>query len=95
MARNPGLLCIPSGRMLLSVIWLGLLGSGLAYILVNTVLQEWGATRATMVTYLIPVVGLLLGVVLLDEALSSRLVVGGSLTIGAMVLVNLKPAAAS
>jgi drug/metabolite transporter (DMT)-like permease len=82
-----------SGPVLLSVVWLGLLGSGLAYVLYNTILKEWGATRATMVTYLIPVVGLLLGVLVLDETLSWRLVAGGLLTIGGTVLVNIKPAA--
>lgn len=80
------------GGVLFSVIWLGLLGSGLAYLLYNTILQEWGATRATMVTYLIPVVGLLLGVLILDEALSWRLVAGGALTISGTVLVSVKPA---
>jgi drug/metabolite transporter (DMT)-like permease len=82
------------GPVLFSVIWLGLLGSGLAYILYNTILQAWGATRATMVTYLIPVVGLLLGVLILDETLSPRLAAGAVLTIGGTVLASLKPAAA-
>jgi drug/metabolite transporter (DMT)-like permease len=88
-----GFLGVSSGPVLLSVVWLGLLGSGLAYVLYNTVLQEWGATRATMVTYLIPVVGLVLGVAILDEALSWRLAAGGFLTVGGMVLVNLNPRA--
>jgi drug/metabolite transporter (DMT)-like permease len=91
MGEVSSLLRISSGPVLLSVVWLGLLGSGLAYVLFNTVLQEWGATRATMVTYLIPVVGLVLGVVILDEALSWRLLVGSLLTISGMVLVNLRP----
>jgi len=88
------LAALASGPVLLSVVWLGLLGSGLAYVLYNTILQEWGATRASMVTYLIPIVGLALGVLVLNEALSWRLVAGGLLTIGGTVMVNIKPAAA-
>jgi drug/metabolite transporter (DMT)-like permease len=89
ISGGSGLLNISSSRVIFAVAWLGLLGSGLAYVLFNTILQEWGATRATMVTYVLPAVGLLLGVVILDEALSWRLAVGGLLTIGGMVLVNL------
>jgi drug/metabolite transporter (DMT)-like permease len=90
MAESWRLEVLGSRSVLFSVIWLGLLGSGLAYVLYNFVLQSWGATRTTMVTYLIPVVGLLLGVLILDEVLGWRLAVGGLLIIAGMILVNLK-----
>ena len=38
-----------------------LLGSCVAYLLSFTLMNAWGATRASLVTYLMPVVGLLLG----------------------------------
>ena len=76
---------------ILALIWLGLMGSCLAYILYFYVLQEWGATRTTLVTYLIPVVGVTAGVLFLGEALDWRLLAGGALILGGIGAVNLRP----
>ena len=46
----------------LAVIWLGVLGSGLAFILWYYLLQEIGPTRAALVTYVMPLGGVLLRV---------------------------------
>ena len=74
-----------------SLLWLGLIGSCVAYILYFFVLREWGATRTTMVTYLLPVVGVTAGVALLDESIDWRLIVGGLLILSGVVLVNWRP----
>jgi drug/metabolite transporter (DMT)-like permease len=50
-----------------ALVWLGLLGSCLAYLLYFHLLHAVGPTRATMVTYVFPVVGVILGVVFLQE----------------------------
>ena len=76
---------------ILALLWLGLMGSCLAYILYFYVLQEWGATRTTLVTYLIPVVGVTAGVLFLGEALDWRLLAGGALILGGIGAVNLRP----
>lgn len=49
-----------------ALLWLGLLGSCAAYVLYFFIIQQWGATRATLVTYLIPIVGVTAGVLLLN-----------------------------
>jgi drug/metabolite transporter (DMT)-like permease len=49
---------------------LGILGTGLAYIWNINVLRAWGPTNASTVTYITPVVGVLLGVIVLGERLS-------------------------
>jgi drug/metabolite transporter (DMT)-like permease len=74
-----------------SLLWLGLLGSCLAYILYFYVLQEWGATRTTLVPYLLPVVGVSAGVVFLGELLDWRLLVGGLLVLSGVGVVNWRP----
>jgi drug/metabolite transporter (DMT)-like permease len=74
-----------------SLFWLGLLGSCLAYILYFYVLRNWGPTRTTMVTYLLPVVGVTAGVLILDEAIDWRLVAGGLLILSGVALVNWRP----
>jgi len=69
--------------------WLGLLGSCLAYILFFYLLNSWGPTRASLVTYVFPVIGLILGIVFLHEHPDWRLLVGSLLVVGGIVIVNL------
>ncbi|UYK41611.1 DMT family transporter [Microbacterium terricola] len=56
--------------IVLSVVLLGCLGTGVAYIWNQNTLRAWGPTRASTVTYITPVVGVILGVVVLGEAVS-------------------------
>jgi drug/metabolite transporter (DMT)-like permease len=56
--------------IVLSLIALGCFGTGIAYIWNQNVLRAWGPTRASTVTYITPVVGVALGIVLLGEHLS-------------------------
>lgn len=72
----------------LSVIWLGLFGSGLAYLVFFRLLGRWGATRTSLVAYLLPVYGIVLGAMVLDEAVDARLLLGTALIIGGIALVN-------
>ena len=55
---------------------LGAVGTGYAYLLNYRTLQAEGATAASLVTYLIPVVGVAAGVLVLGEPFSWRLVLG-------------------
>lgn len=75
----------------LAVLWLGVLGSGLAFFLWYYLLQEVGPTRAALVTYTMPLGGVLLGVIFLGESLSWNLALGGLLIVFSVVMVNLKP----
>lgn len=81
-----------SGRSLFAIGWLGLLGTCLAYILFYFIIGQWGATRATLVTYAMPVVAFALGAVVLGERVTWQLVVGGLLIVGGIALVNRKTA---
>lgn len=73
-----------------SVIWLGALGSGLAFLIFFRLLGRWGATRTSLVAYVIPVVGLVLGAVVLQEPVDGRLVLGTALIIAGIGVVNLR-----
>jgi drug/metabolite transporter (DMT)-like permease len=75
---------------LFAVIWLGLLGSGLAYLIFFRILGAWGATRTSMVAYLLPIYGIALGALVLHENVDQRLLVGTALVIGGVALVNSK-----
>jgi drug/metabolite transporter (DMT)-like permease len=61
---------------LLCLVLLGALGTGYAYLLNYRTLQAQGATAASLVTYLIPVVGVAAGVLVLGEPFSYRLLLG-------------------
>jgi drug/metabolite transporter (DMT)-like permease len=71
-----------------AVLWLGLLGTGFGYLLFYGIIERWGATRTTLVTYVIPVVAVALGFVFLGERLLPLEVVGAVLIIGGVALVN-------
>lgn len=74
-----------------AALWLGILGSGLAMIMMYYLIHEIGPTRASLVTYLFPVGGVLLGVLFLNEQLSWQLIAGTILIIMSLVVVNYKP----
>jgi drug/metabolite transporter (DMT)-like permease len=73
---------------ILAVVWLGLLGSGLAYLSYFRILQHWGATRTSMVAYLLPVYGIALGALVLSEPIAPSTLLGALLVIGGIALVN-------
>jgi drug/metabolite transporter (DMT)-like permease len=56
--------------VVLSLLGLGALGTGVVYIWNMNVLTAWGPTVTSGVTYVTPVVGVILGVLLLQESLS-------------------------
>lgn len=67
---------------LLATMAVGLLGTGLAFVMMANLAGSVGPTRSAFITYLIPVVALALGVVFRDETISP-------IAIGGVVLVIL------
>jgi drug/metabolite transporter (DMT)-like permease len=75
---------------IIALLWLGLLGSFLAFVLLYFLIAHLDATIASMVTYLFPVVGVTLGVIFLDELLDARLAIGTGLVVIGIVVVSLR-----
>ena len=75
---------------IIAVIWLGLLGSGAAYLIFFRLLRSWGATRTSLVAYLLPIWGLVLGAIVLSEPIDVRLIAGTALVIAGIGLVNMR-----
>jgi len=67
LARLPR--ALPGWKELASVATLGLLGTGVAYIILFALLRSAGPSRTILVTYLIPGIAVLYGVALLGEPL--------------------------
>jgi drug/metabolite transporter (DMT)-like permease len=73
-----------------AVVWLGLLGSGLAFVVFFRLINQWGATRTSLVAYLMPVWGIALGALVLGEAVTLERVLGTVLVVGGIALVNVR-----
>jgi EamA-like transporter family len=63
---------------------LGVLSTGVAYVLNYRLIQDEGPTAASMTNYLTPVVAVLLGIAFVDERLTWNLIIGT-----AMILIGL------
>lgn len=75
---------------IVAIAWLGILGSFIAYVLFFFLIEHLGATMAAMVTYLFPVVGVGIGVLLLGELLDARLALGTLLVLIGIAVVGLR-----
>ena len=78
----------PTPRQLAAVALLGAVGTGIAYVVNYRSIADVGSTRASLVTYLVPIVAVTVGVVFLHERFHVRLVVGGALTIAGMAMIQ-------
>ncbi len=75
-------------RVVWSMLALGMLGTGLAYVWNTNIVNAWGAVRASTVTYLTPLVGVVAGAVILGEPVPPSSVVGGVVIITGIVIGN-------
>lgn len=73
------------GRVLASIVLLGSLGTGVAYIWQTRIVRAWGATRASTVTYAMPVVGVILGIAVLGETVQWNEPVGGAIILAGVL----------
>ena len=73
---------------LIAVIWLGVLGSGLAYLANFRLLARIGATRTSILAYFLPIVGIVTGALMFGETIDTLVVIGTAMVIGGVALVN-------
>jgi drug/metabolite transporter (DMT)-like permease len=74
-----------------ALLWLGIFGSGVAFVMAYYLIHEIGPTRTTMVTYLFPLGGVILGVTFLNEQLTWQLITGAVLIVLSLVVANWEP----
>ena len=78
-----------------SAILLGVVCTGLAYVLYYRLIHRIGAPRAVTVTYIIPLFGIVWAWLLLGEALTPSMAVAGALILSGVALSQTRPRAAS
>lgn len=75
-------------KVISSAVALGALGSGLAVVAYMYLIQEAGPVRASVVTYMVPPVGVFLGWLVLDEAIGWNLALALGLILAGVALVQ-------
>ncbi len=72
----------------IALVWLGVMGSGFAFVLSYYLIHSIGPTRTTTVTYLFPLGGVLFGVGFLGEHMSWQMLAGGALILASLAVAN-------
>jgi drug/metabolite transporter (DMT)-like permease len=90
-AAGDGLSLTPT--RVLSIVLLGAVGTGVAFLIHYGNIATLGATKASLVTYLVPVVAVVVGILALDERFEWGLPVGGALALAGIALVTRRPPA--
>ena len=76
---------------MLSLLLLGALGTGIAYLLNYGIISAAGATIATTVGYLMPLVAVVAGLVVLGERLTWNEPAGAVIVVAGAALTQLRP----
>jgi drug/metabolite transporter (DMT)-like permease len=79
---------LPSNQAIGAVVLMAVFGTALAFTIYYRLLKSAPASYATMVTYLVPVIGVLLGVVILGEQLNWTDYAGFGLILLGVLIVN-------
>lgn len=77
-------------NVLVAILGLGFVNTFIAYMFFYYIIQELGAFRATMVTYVVPAVGLILGWLILHEHISITMFMGASLIFLGIAIINIR-----
>ena len=73
-----------TGRVIAAIVLLGVLSTGLAYVLYFRLIADIGATSASAVNYVVPVAAVVVGVLFLGEPLTWNVVAGGLVVLAGM-----------
>ena len=90
LITDGGVILPTQPETILAVAWLGLMGSFVAYLCFFFLIEHLGATVASMVTYVFPIVGVTLGVAVLGERMDARLILGTALVLAGIIVVTLR-----
>ena len=75
-----------------SLLYSGLVGTGLAWVLWLGLVRAGEASRVAAYVFFVPLVSVVIGAIFLDERLNLSLLVGAALVVGGIYLANRTPA---
>jgi drug/metabolite transporter (DMT)-like permease len=73
-----------TARVSVSIVLLGVLSTGLAYVLYFRLIGDVGATTASAVNYLVPIAAVMVGAIFLNERITANVVAGGLIVLAGM-----------
>ena len=82
---------MPSREVLAAILILAVLCTAVAFLVFAALIREVGPVRATVITYVNPVVAAVLGVVILQETLTAPMLIGFGLAIAGSTLATRRP----
>jgi len=82
---------LPSAAAVYSVIGLSLLCTSVAYLLYFRLIRNVGAVKTVSVTFLVPIFGILWGVLFLQESVYLNTIIGLLIILSSVTLVNRRP----
>lgn len=88
LIEQPYTLSMPSFASLGALLVLALVGTALAFIIYYRVMEMTSATNLSMITYMVPIVGTILGVVVLHERPGLNAYIGCGFIILGVMMVN-------
>jgi len=88
LVDRPWTLPAPSATAVAALVALGIVGTGMAFIVYYRLLETANPTYVSMVTYVIPVFGVILGVLVLGERLTWHTLAGFALILLGVMVVN-------
>lgn len=82
-------------KLLLPCMYLGVLGTALGFVFYYDAIKQIGASRAAIFNNLVPVMGVLMGALLLGETLDASVAYGGTMVVIAIFLTTQNPSIAA
>lgn len=79
-------------RSVLAMVYLAIFGSVVGYVAYSYLITQMSSTKVSVLSYVNVVVALFLGWLILDETITSRIIIAASLIIGGVFIVNYKKA---
>jgi len=86
--EQPYRLPLPSVAAVGSLLALAVLGAALAFVVYYHIIERLSASHTSMVTYMVPIFGVILGVLVLGEQLSWNAYLGCALILSGVMIVN-------
>jgi drug/metabolite transporter (DMT)-like permease len=82
----------PSTNVMVSIVVLAVICTAAAFLVFAALIQAIGPVRATVITYVNPAVAAILGVLVLNETLTTPMIIGFGLVIAGSMLATRRPA---
>ena len=78
----------PSPKVIFSILWLGVISTGIAFLGYVRLIEKIGAVKTATVAYFIPVFGVIWGYIFLSEPITLQILVGMMLILTGIIFTN-------